>query len=135
VLLDCAPALNLLNQNALIYAQEAVIPISMEYLAIIGVLQMIENIKMINQLMNHHLEIGLVIPTFYDTRNRKSHEVLESLNKHFPGKITNPVRINVRLSESPSYYQTIYEYAPNCYLDYKKIARRIINGNQTSITT
>jgi len=131
VFLDCAPALNLLNQNALMYAQEALIPISMEYLSLIGVLQMLENVRMINQLLDHKLDIGLVIPTFFDTRNRKSHEVLESLKKHFPDKVTNPVRTSVRISESPSCYQTIYEYAPNSIgaMDYRKIVRRILNGN------
>lgn len=134
VLLDCAPALNLLNQNALIYAQEAIIPISMEYLSLVGVLQMLENIRMINDLLDHQLEIELVIPTFFDKRNKKSHEVLYSLKKHFGDKVTNPVRTNVRLSEAPSHHQSIYEYAPNSYgaQDYRKIVRRILNGRENS---
>ena len=134
VLLDCAPALNLLNQNALIYAQEAIIPISMEYLSLIGVLQMLENIRMISDILDHQLEIELVIPTFFDKRNKKSYEVLYSLKKHFGEKVTNPVRTNVRLSEAPSYHQSIYEYAPNSHgaVDYRKIVRRILNGRENS---
>ena len=43
-IVDCAPSLNLLTRNALLYAEEVVIPISMEYLALVGVRQLVESI-------------------------------------------------------------------------------------------
>lgn len=130
ILLDCAPSLNLLNQNAIIFADEVFIPVSMEYLSLVGIKQILENLEMTRELMNHEIRLSLIIPTFYDVRNRKSHEVLESLKKHFKQKVADPIRSNVKLSEAVSYHQTIFEFSPNSYgaQDYQKLVRRVENG-------
>ncbi len=137
VLLDCPPSLNLLNQNAIVYADEAFIPVSMDYLALVGVRQMLENLKMVYEILEHRIDITLVIPTFYDGRNRKSREVLEKLGLHFDGKVTDPIRANVRLAEAASHHQTIFEYDPSSHgaRDYKNLVERVLsetpstNGN------
>ncbi len=129
VLLDCPPSLNLLNQNAMVYADEAFIPVSMDYLALVGVRQMLENLKMVHEILEHQIDITLVIPTFYDGRNRKSREVLEKLELHFDGKVTGPIRANVRLAEAASHHQTIFEYDPNSHgaRDYKNLVERVLS--------
>ncbi len=63
-ILDCAPSLNLLNQNAMMFADEAFIPVSMDYLALVGVRQILENLKMVREILEHEIEVSLVIPTF-----------------------------------------------------------------------
>lgn len=128
VLLDCPPSLNLLNQNAITYADEAFIPVSMDYLALVGVKQILENLKMVREILGHSIDVSLVIPTFYDRRNRKSREVLEKLELHFDGKVTEPIRANVRLAEAASYHQTIFEYDPSSHgaRDYKRLAERVL---------
>lgn len=130
-ILDCAPSLNLLNQNAIIYAEEAILPVSMDYLALVGIKQILENLKMVREILEHEIEISLVIPTFFDARNNKSHEILESLINHFNGKVTNPIRTNVRLSEAASYNQTIFEYAPKSHgaHDYSELVERVIKND------
>ncbi|GBC76386.1 Chromosome-partitioning ATPase Soj [bacterium HR07] len=129
VLLDCPPSLNLLNQNAIVYADEAFIPVSMDYLALVGVKQILENLKMVREILEHPIEVSLVIPTFYDGRNRKSREVLEKLELHFNGKVTEPIRANVRLAEAASHHQTIFEYDPSSYgaQDYQRLAERVLS--------
>lgn len=129
VLLDCPPSLNLLNQNAIVYADEAFIPVSMDYLALVGVRQMLENLKMVYEILEHRIDITLVIPTFYDGRNRKSREVLEKLELHFDGKVTDPIRANVRLAEAASHHQTIFEYDPSSHgaRDYKNLVERVLS--------
>ena len=99
VLIDCAPSMNLLNQNALLYAQELLLPVSMEYLSLIGVKQLLKNIKIINKLFNKKTKISKVIPTFYDKRNKKSKDILESLKRVFPNIVSEPVGVNVRMSQ------------------------------------
>ena len=128
VILDCPPSLSLLNQNALVYAKTAYIPVSMDYLAVVGVKNILKNIRRINDLLEHNVEVGLVIPTFFDIRTNQSKEILETLKKHFDSKVTEPIRTNVRLSESASYNETIFEYAPNSHgaEDYAKLVERVI---------
>ncbi len=134
VILDCPPSLNLLNQNAIVYATEAFIPVSMDYLALVGVKQILENLKMVREVLEHPIDVSLVIPTFYDGRNRKSREVLERLILHFDGKVTEPIRANVRLAEAASHHQTIFEYAPSSYgaRDYKNLAQRVLSDLPSS---
>jgi len=128
VILDCPPSLSLLNQNALVYAKSAYIPVSMDYLAMVGVRNIIKNIKRINDLLDHEVEVALVIPTFFDIRTNASKEILETLKEHFDGKVTEPIRTNVRLSEAASYNQSIFDYAPESHgaEDYEKLVERVI---------
>ncbi|MBI1744931.1 ParA family protein [Candidatus Acetothermia bacterium] len=132
VLLDCAPSLNLLNQNAVTYATEALIPVSMDYLALVGVKQILENLKMIREILDHKIEVLLVIPTFYDRRNRKSREILDTLESHFNGKVAAPIRTNVRLAEAASHHQTIYEYDPDSHgaRDYEDLTEQLLGGRK-----
>ncbi|MFP4630914.1 MAG: ParA family protein [Candidatus Acetothermia bacterium] len=128
VVLDCPPSLSLLNQNALVYAESAFVPVSMDYLALVGVRNILKNIKRINELLEYEIEVELVIPTFFDIRTNESKEILEKLKDHFDGKVTEPIRTNVRLSESASYNQSIFDYAPNSHgaEDYEKLVERVI---------
>lgn len=129
-ILDCPPSLSLLNQNALIYAQTAYLPVSMDYLALVGVRNLLENIKQINEILDEQVNVSLVIPTFYDKRTNESKEIYETLKEHFDGKVTIPIRTNVRLSESSSYNQTIFEYAPKSHgaEDYSTLVERVIEN-------
>jgi chromosome partitioning protein len=87
---------------------------------------------MIREILDHEIEIALVVPTFYDRRNRKSREILDTLESHFDGKVTRPVRINVRLAEAASHHQTIYEYAPGSHgaRDYEDLTEQLIGGRK-----
>jgi chromosome partitioning protein len=130
VILDCAPSMNILNQNALVYAQKLLLPVSMEYLSLIGVKQLLKNIKIINKLFNKKVKISKVIPTFFDKRNKKSKDILESLKRVFPNIVSEPVGINVRMSEAPGKKMTIFEYDPNSSVaeDYLLIVEEMLNN-------
>ena len=128
VFLDCAPSMNLLNQNALLYSSEAIIPVSMEYLSLVGVKQLLKNIKIINKIFNSNVTITTVVPTFFDKRNKKSKDIIESLKRVFPGKVSTPIRTSVSLSEAPGIRQTVFEYAPQSKgaHDYNKLLQEVL---------
>ena len=113
VLLDTAPTFSLLNLNALVYASEVWLPVSMDYLSLQGARQVMENLQMIREELEHSLTVQYVIPTFYDRRNAKTKAVHDALKTSFGEAVTTPVRTNVRLSEAPSYHQSIFDYAPH----------------------
>jgi chromosome partitioning protein len=124
VIIDCGPSLNLLNQNALSYADEVIIPVTCDYLALVGVKQVLRTIKDVERHLGHAVRVSAVLPTFYDGRTRLARDVLASLQGHFKHKCLEPVRLNTRLAEAPSYRKTIYEYAPTSYgaADYNRVA-------------
>jgi chromosome partitioning protein len=129
VVLDCGPSLNLLNQNALSYADEVVIPVTCDYLALVGVKQILRTIKDIERHLHHAVRISAVLPTFYDGRTRLAREVLETLQTHFETKCLAPIRLNTRLAEAPSHRKTIFEYAPQSHgaEDYNRVVDWLIN--------
>lgn len=136
VVVDCGPSLNLLNQNALSYADEVVVPVTCDYLALVGVKQVLRTIKDIERHLHHAVRISAVLPTFYDGRTRLAREVLETLQGHFQAKCLEPIRMNTRLAEAPSHRKTIFEYAPqsNGAEDYNRIVDWLIHttAQQTS---
>lgn len=129
VLLDCAPSMNVLNQNALIYTKNLILPVSMEYLSLIGVKQLLKNIKIINKLFNKNIIISKVVPTFYDPKNKKSLDILNSLKRVFPGLISSEVHNCSALSDASGFKNTVFEYDLNSVgaEDYFKLVDEVIN--------
>jgi chromosome partitioning protein len=111
VILDCAPAWSFLNVNALLYADEIWIPVSMDFLALVGVRQLEDTFDMIRDELGHEL-LKRVVPTFFDARTRKSAEVLAALQERYGDDVMPPLRTSVRVSEAPSHGRTVFDHAP-----------------------
>lgn len=110
VLIDCPPSLGLLTINALTAADYLIIPIQCEYFALEGLGQLMETTKLIRGI-NPGLQIGGVILTMFDSRTRLSSNVVDDVREYFKDKaFKTVVPRNVRLSEAPSYGQSIFEY-------------------------
>jgi chromosome partitioning protein len=127
VILDCAPALSLMNQNVLMYADSVLLPVSCDYLSLVGVRQVLRTIKSVRDMLGHDIELLGVIPTFFDVRNSISHEAVDTLREHFGDKCLPAIRVNTKLREAPRDRKTIFELAPmsNGALDYTVLVDRI----------
>jgi chromosome partitioning protein len=127
VVLDCAPALSLMNQNAMVYADSVVVPVACDYLSLVGVKQVLRTIRNVRELLQHEVELLGVLPTFFDVRNRISREAILTLRQHFESRCYDPIRINTKLREAPSAKQTIFEYAPKSHgaEDYMRLVQRV----------
>jgi chromosome partitioning protein len=113
VFIDCPPSLGLLTVNALVAAEEVLIPIQCEYYALEGVRALTENIEMIRSHLNPVLEVSTVLLTMYDRRTRLADLVEQDVRAHFGAKCLNAViPRNVRVSEAPSYSQSVMTYDP-----------------------
>jgi chromosome partitioning protein len=123
-LLDCAPSVSLLTVNAISYAEEVYIPVSMEMLALAGARNFMRYLREISRLLGRGAAIRLIIPTFFDPRRRVSSQVLHSLLQEYGDRVTHPIRIDTKLSEAPGVGRTIFEYAPRGRgsTDYAKLA-------------
>jgi chromosome partitioning protein len=130
VICDCSPTINLININAIAYADEVIVPISMDYLAQAGARQTIQIVEEINEHSVNQTSIMGLLPTFFDARTRLSKEVLESLRDRFREDIFETViRVNTSLREAPSFNQTIFEYSPMSRgaLDYYQLTEEFLN--------
>jgi len=113
ILIDCPPSLGQLTVNALTAADGVIIPIQCEYLALEGLTQLKNTIDLVVKALNPRLVIFGIIMTMYDGRTNLALQVVEEVKKYFPEQIFNTVvPRSVRLSEAPSYGQSIFEYDP-----------------------
>ena len=113
IFIDCPPSLGLLTVNALVAAQEVLIPIQCEYYALEGVQALTSNIALVKSHLNPTLEISTVLLTMYDRRTRLADLVEQDVRNHFGEKVLQAViPRNVRVSEAPSYSQSVMTYDP-----------------------
>ncbi len=113
VFIDCPPSLGLLTVNALAAARELLIPIQCEYYALEGVSALLRTIDQIREHLNPHLVVGAIVLTMYDGRTRLAAGVAEEVRRHFGAVVLKTaVPRSVRISEAPSYGQTVMTYDP-----------------------
>jgi len=114
VVIDCPPSLGLLTVNALTAADEVIIPIQCEYLALEGLMQLINTIDLVKRRLNPPLDVLGVVMTMFDARTRLSSHVVADVRRFFPSRMFRAVIPRaVRLAEAPSFGQTIFEYDPS----------------------
>jgi len=113
VLIDCPPSLGLLTVNALVAAEEVLIPIQCEYYALEGLEQLLRTVELVRGHLNGRLRISTILLTMYDGRTRLATQVAEDVRTHF-GDIVLKTIIprSVRVSEAPSYGQSVITYDP-----------------------
>lgn len=134
IIIDCPPALGLLNTNALTAADSVIIPVQCEYFALEGLTQLLSTIRLVQKLWNPHLSIEGVLLTMFDVRTRLSVEIQQEVRKYFKEKVYHIViPRNVRLSEAPSMEQSIFEYDTRCdgAKAYAQLVKEIIVQNTT----
>jgi chromosome partitioning protein len=111
VFIDCPPSLGLLTINAFVAANEVLIPIQCEYYALEGVSQLVSNIELIRGHLNPALTLSTILLTMFDTRTNLAHQVVSDVRSHFPHQtLSTLIPRSVRVSEAPSYGQTVIEY-------------------------
>jgi len=111
ILIDTPPSLGLLTLNAMVAADSIMVPMQCEYYALEGLSALLGTIARVRKGLNPGLQIGGIVLTMFDARNRLSHEIARDVNRHFPDKLFQSViPRNVRLSESPSHGLSVLEY-------------------------
>ena len=128
VLIDCPPSLGLLTVNAFVAAEEVLIPIQCEYYALEGLGQLIRNVELVQAHLNPSLHVSTILLTMHDARTRLAAQVADEVRSHF-GEIVLSTAIprSVRVSEAPSYSQTVLTYDPGSSgaLSYVEAAREL----------
>ncbi len=115
IIIDCPPALGMLSMNSLAAADFLLITLQCEYMALEGLGQILRNVERLKTAgINASLELGGVVMTMFDARTNLSRQVVDEVKQHLPDKIFETViPRTVRLSEAPSFGQTIFAYDPS----------------------
>jgi len=136
ILIDCAPSLGLLTLNALTAADSVIIPIQCEYFALEGLGKLLNTIKSIQKIHNPDLDIEGLLLTMYDSRLRLSNQVVEEVRKHFSDMVFDTIiQRNVRLSEAPSYGESIIKYDASSKgaTNYLNMASELLMKNKETV--
>lgn len=128
VFVDCPPSLGLLTLNALVAGEEMVIPIQAEYYALEGLGMLLETVEMVRKHLNQRLAVSTILITMYDARTRLAAGVADEVREHFGDTVLKTaIPRSVRVSEAPSYGQTVITYDPGSpgALSYLEAAREM----------
>ena len=113
-LIDCPPSLGLLTVNALTAANDVLVPLQCEFLALEGLGQLLSTIDLIRRGLNRDLRVLGVVMTMYDARTRLSAHVVEEVRRYLPDDLLSTIVPRaIRLAEAPSYGRVISEYDPD----------------------
>ena len=128
VLIDCPPSLGLLTVNALTAAEEVLVPIQCEYYSLEGLTLLLQTLSQVQKMLNQRVRISTIVLTMFDSRTRLANDVANSVRQHFPNELIDiPIPRAVRVSEAPSFNQTVmtYDAASPGAVAYMGVAREI----------
>jgi len=112
VIIDCPPSVGLLTINALTAADEVIVPVQCEYLALEGLGQFTSTLDLVRRNLNHNLRMRGPVLTMFDRRTTLSQQVADEVRSHFPGTFKTVIPRSVRLGEAPSHGLPIHTYDP-----------------------
>ena len=130
IFIDSPPALSILTINALNVANEVLIPLQMEILALQGLTSLLKTINEVKGVLNKDLKIRGIVVSMYDGRRRLSSEVLNQIKNNLKEKVFDSViRVCVKIAEAPSFAKSVLSYAPSSEgtFDYKNLAKEFLD--------
>lgn len=133
IFIDCPPSLGLLTVNALTASDTILIPIQCEYLAMVGLGQLMNTVRLVKKHLNPDIEIEGVLLTMKATRSTLVQQVADDIRKHFGSKVYDTyIPRNIRLAESPSHNMPImmYDGKSKGALAYKALCDEFLKNNR-----
>ena len=129
ILLDCPPSLGLVSVNALTAAEGVIVPVQCEYLSLEGLGQLMQTLDLVRARLNPNLKLLGLVMTMFDPRTNLANQVVEEVTRHFSDlRFTTVIPRTVRISEAPSYGETVLQYAPESpgTLAYLELAAEVV---------
>lgn len=133
IFIDCPPSLSLLTVNAMVASHSVLVPLQSEFFALEGLSQLMMTVREVRQSANPQLGIEGVVLTMFDGRNRLAQGVLADA-KETLGELVFETIVprNVRVSEAPSYAQSVLDYDPYSKgsVAYRALAKEFVARHQ-----
>lgn len=137
ILIDCPPSLNLLTINAMVAANDVLVPLQCEFFALEGLSQLMMSIREVRANLNPGLTIQGVVLTMYDGRNNLSKQVEEDVRSNLGSLVYDTIiPRNIRLSEAPSFAMPalIYDHRSSGSIAYQKLAAELLRRMNDTVT-
>ncbi len=136
ILIDCPPSLGVITMNGLIAADSVLIPVQCEFLALDGLTQLLNTIRIIQNKQkynNRTLMIEGVLLTMLDTRSNIGYEVINEVKTYFKEKVFRTIiPRNVKCAVAPSYGLPVTEFSPRSKgsISYQNLAKELVKNNE-----
>lgn len=127
--IDCSPSLSLLTLNALVAANDIVVPVQTQYYALEGLKQLLETIDIVRERFNPNLANFGILLTFVERRTALSRHIQRQMREFFGELVFDTViHRSTRLAEAPSAGEPVLTYDPKSKgaLEYTALAQEII---------
>lgn len=134
ILIDCPPSLSLLTVNALVAADEILVPLQCEFLAMRGLDALVDTLSRIQRRLNPRLQLLGILPTLYNSRRVHARQVLDRVRQAYPTKVLDiMIKESVRFAEAPEQRRTIFELDSNNdgAAAYRALAEVLIHGRSS----
>ena len=131
-IIDTAPTLGALNINALAAADEVIITVNPQLLAMMGLQDFLKTVKKIRSRVNDRLSVAGILLTMCDARTNLCKVITEQVRDTFEGQIRifeSRIPNTVKVGESVYYSEPLIEYAPesNATKAYKNLVKELTN--------
>lgn len=129
ILVDCSPSLGLLTINALVAADEVLVPLKCETLSHRGMGQLMEAIEEVRRWANPNLRVAGIVPTHFDGRTAHARAILEDLGPRYQVPVFQAIPRSIRFAEAPAVGRTILATAPRSAgaAAYRKVAQALVS--------
>jgi len=130
ILIDCPPTSGILGMNALLAADEMLIPVAGDYYSLQGLSRQIQIFDYVESTLHRNTKKWLVL-TRFNERRKLAREVRASVVHYFPNRVLQtPIRETVALAESPAFGKTIFDYRKKNRgaEDYRQLANDVLDG-------
>ncbi len=135
ILIDTPPGLGILTANGLAAAEEVLIPVQCQYLAMRGVRALMDTVVRVKNNLNPSLRLGGLFGTMYRPESQHSQEVVEELRAVFgPKFLKTLIHYDETVAEAPIVGLSLLEYSPRHPVaqGYRALAEEIANGRRES---
>lgn len=131
ILVDTSPSLGALNINAMAAADEVIVTVNPQLLAMMGLQDFLKSVKKIKSRLNEKLNVAGILLTMCDARTILCKTITEQVAETFQGQIRifeSKIPNTVKVGESVYYSEPLIEYAPdsNACKAYNKLAGEVI---------
>ncbi|MFH1510733.1 MAG: ParA family protein [Candidatus Woesearchaeota archaeon] len=133
---DCPPSVGVLSQNAMLFADELIIPTTSDPLGLDGLRKMLVTVGDFKNHSGHELKVTKIVPTMYDSRNKICRTVLSEMRDEYYEIVSDPVRLNSKIREAPRAMKSIFTYAPKSSgaEDYRRLVDSILVDETVACT-
>jgi len=136
IIIDSPPSLGLLTVNALCAATEVLIPVQCEYLALEGLGQLLDTVKLVKNNLGRDLKIAGALLTMYNRNSKLCREIVKEVRRNFPGYVFDTIiPRTILLAEAPRLGKTILQHAPDspASMAFRQLAEELVAHNHNDV--